>query len=81
MVKAINAGLMTPQEACLQTGTNYYENIEQIQEALDWAKRHEINPIWAQAMQEFEDDENDDKETDDTESRDASPNKDDGKDK
>jgi capsid protein len=81
MVKAINAGLMTPQEACLQTGTNYYENIEQIQEALKWAKDRQINPIWAQAMQEFEDDENDDKETDDTESRDASPNKDDGKDK
>jgi len=76
MVKAINAGLMTPQEACMQTGTDYYENIEQIQEALEWAKKHDVNPIWAMAMQEIE---GDDTEKDDTESRDASPKKNDDK--
>lgn len=50
IIAAIQAGLMSPQEACLQTGTNYYENIESIKEALDWAKAHNVNPIWAQAL-------------------------------
>jgi len=80
IIKAINAGLMTPQEACLQTGTNYYENIEQIKEALEWAKKHEVNPIWAQALQEFENNDTEPSDTDNTESRDASPGKDDDKD-
>ena len=70
---------MTPQEACLQTGTNYYENIEQIKEALDWAKKHDVNPIWAQALQEFDSEESEPSDKGDTESRGTSPAKDDGK--
>jgi len=79
IIKAINAGLMTPQEACLQTGTNYYENIEQIEEALNWAKKHNVNPIWAQALQEFDTEDTEPSDKDDTESRGASSSKDDGK--
>lgn len=50
IIEAIQAGLMTPQEACLQIGTNYYENIEGLAEALAYAEKHGINPIWAQAL-------------------------------
>jgi len=68
---------MTPQEACLQTGTNYYENIEQIKEALDWAKKHDVNPIWAQALQEFDTEDTEPSGKDYQESKGDSPKHDD----
>ena len=46
IVKAIDAGITTPQKACMETGSNYYENIEQIKEARDWAEKHGITPGW-----------------------------------
>jgi len=46
VVKAIDAALTTPQNACMEIGTNYYENIEKIKEARDWAAKFGIVPNW-----------------------------------
>jgi capsid protein len=46
VIQAINAGLMTPQEACMQTGTNFYENVEQLKEARDWADKIGVPISW-----------------------------------
>jgi capsid protein len=44
--KALTAGLMSPQQACMQIGTNFYENIDQIREALDYAEKIGVTISW-----------------------------------
>lgn len=48
-ILAIQAELKTPQQVCLETGTNYYDNIEAIKEAKDWADKYGVTPNWTQA--------------------------------
>jgi capsid protein len=50
-ILAIQAGLKTPQQVCLETGSNYYENIEAIKVATDWANKHGVTPNWIQAVE------------------------------
>jgi capsid protein len=49
-ILAIQAGLKTPQQVCLETGTNYYENIEARKEAEDYAKKYGVTLNWTQAV-------------------------------
>jgi hypothetical protein len=34
----------------MRIGTNYWENIEQTKEALDYAKQYGLNPSWGMPM-------------------------------
>lgn len=45
-VMAIQNGLDTPQRICRATGTDYYDNIQEIAKAAEFAESQGVNPLW-----------------------------------
>ena len=45
-VQAIQNGLDTPQRICRATGTDYYDNIDEIAAAAEYAESAGVNPVW-----------------------------------
>ena len=45
-VMAIQNGLDTPQRICRATGTDYFDNIEEIAKAAQFAESQGVNPLW-----------------------------------
>lgn len=46
-LKSINAGLNNPQDICLETGTNFFRNVDRIAEALAYAKQKKVSLSFA----------------------------------
>jgi capsid protein len=47
MDAAVRSAYTAPQKVCMEMGTDYYENIELIKEAREYAERFDITPSWA----------------------------------
>jgi capsid protein len=47
MDNSVRSAYTAPQKVCMEMGTDYYENIELIKEAREYAERHGITPSWA----------------------------------
>jgi len=62
-VESIKSGLDTPQRICRATGTDYFDNIDEIAKAAEYAEQKGVVPAWAatddtELLIENEDDDN-----------------------
>jgi len=46
-VQSIQAGLDTPQRICRSTGTDYFDNVDEIAKATEYAASKGVAPLWA----------------------------------
>ena len=46
-VQSIQSGLDTPQRICRATGTDYFDNVDEIAKAAEYAESKGVAPIWA----------------------------------